>query len=276
MERRGLYTAATISVAVLLAYAPATARGEEAAESPQRPGEAETNARRDEARQLFERGLQAFDAGRIDEACGLFQRSFDLRPSRSPLYNLAMCRREAGESAAAIEAFRQYVNMAGPALSDAERTEIEAMVSEMGGSLVRPAPVEHPATPEPAGPEPEPTEPEPTPATPVAPEHSAAQVNRAWFWATAATAVALGIGATATGALAYGTNQDFRQNGDADLREQGQALQLATNVLIGLAGASAVAAFVLAFFTEWHRDEPAADAARLSARLAPGAMVITW
>jgi hypothetical protein len=99
-------------------------------------------------------------------------------------------------------------------------------------------------------------------------------VDQLWFWTTAGLAAALGIGAGVTGGLAYVDNQDFRQSGDAGFRDSGQTLQLTTNVLAGVAGAAAVAALVLAFFTEWGGESP--ETAPPAVGLAPGGLVLRW
>ncbi|MBN1772501.1 MAG: PEGA domain-containing protein [Deltaproteobacteria bacterium] len=89
-------------------------------------------------------------------------------------------------------------------------------------------------------------------------------VHQGWFWTVAGTALALGAGAAGTGA--YGTLlwDEFNDSGTTRARQEeiqptGQDLMLTTDVLAGAAGAMAVAALVLAFFTDFEgTTEPVA------------------
>jgi len=113
--------------------------------------------------------------------------------------------------------------------------------------------------------------PAPVPEAPVAEEEEGG-TSPAWFWTAAATAAALGIGGAVTGGLALGKQDAFDdaasrcQAGDPQACEDGRsigsdgdALELATNVLLPVAGALAVTAIVLALFTDFG-DETADDA----------------
>jgi tetratricopeptide (TPR) repeat protein len=227
------------------------------------------DAVREQARVLFEEGLAAYQAGEVSAAAGLFQQSVDLRESPTALYNLAMCRRELGENEPAIAAFRRYVEVRGADLPAEERAKVEAMVVEMGGTLEgagdRGSGAGAGAAAPPTAPVPAPT-PKPQPLTP------------AWFWITTGGAVALGITAGVTGYLAYDTQADFASGGHQDLtlRDRGQALQLSTNILAGLAGAAGVAALVLAFFTGFGEEAPEEDGGADVALVWPGGLVVTW
>jgi hypothetical protein len=230
------------------------------------------DSRIEEARTLFEQGLQAYEGGEVAVAAALFVRSLALREAAPVLYNLAMCRRELDQKNMAITAFRRYVELRGPDLPATERAEIEQMVREMGGTLP-----EVTATTEPTPPPTPPTPPD-TSDEPAAPADGDEGVDQAWFWATAGTAVALGIGAGITGGLLYATHQDFVNGGstDQDLADKGDALLTTTYALAGLAGAAAAAAIVLAFFTDFgaESDEDAEGVG--VAWVAPGGLALTW
>jgi hypothetical protein len=228
------------------------------------------DAVREQARVLFEEGLAAYQGGEVSAAAGLFQQSVDLRESPTALHNLAMCRRELAENERAIAAFRRYVEVRGADLAAEERAEVEAMVVEMGGTLEgagdRGSGAGAGAAAPPTAPVPAPT-PNPQPLTP------------AWFWTTAGLAVAAGIGAGITGGLALSTHDDFTGGGrtDADLHDTGETLQLTTNVLAGVAGAAAVAALVLVFFTDFGGEEQADDdGPDATVAVGPGGLVVTW
>ncbi|MDI7270022.1 MAG: hypothetical protein QME96_18685, partial [Myxococcota bacterium] len=127
---------------------------------------------------------------------------------------------------------------------------------------------------------------EPTTGTPTPPETPPATTDEedddlasVWFWTTAGTAVALGIGAAVTGGLAYDTHNDFEasNNTRADLKDTGETLQLTTNILAAVAGAAAVAAVVLVFFTDFGgEEEPDEAAGGVTATLWPTGVVVTW
>ena len=247
----------------------------------------EDDSRREEAQALFEQGLQAYEGGDVAGAAALFVRSLALREAAPVLYNLAMCRRELGQTDMAIVAFRRYAELRGSTLPAEELDEIVRMVRVMRGTL----PTEPSTTtlpPPPPTPTP-PTTPETSavPTPPTTPEASAApttptdddeRIDQLWFWTTAGTAVALGIGAGITGGLLYSTHEDFVNGGstDQDLADKGDTLQLTTNLLAGLAGAAAVAALVLVFFTDFGTESDD-DAQNVSvAWVAPGGLAVTW
>jgi len=220
----------------------------------------------DEARALFEQGLQAYESGDVAGAADLFDRSVALRESPPVLYNLAMCRRELGQHGSSITAFQRYVAIRGTALPAEERAEIEGMVREMGGTLETPAPPDT-GTPPAGG------------TTPGQGDGAADDgVDQVWFWVTAGTAVALGIGAGITGGLLVSTHDDFVNGGstDQDLADKGDTLQVTTNVLAGLAGAAAAAALVLAFFTDFGGEASEEPRDVGVAWVAPGVLVVTW
>jgi hypothetical protein len=95
-------------------------------------------------------------------------------------------------------------------------------------------------------------------------------VDPLWFWTTASIAVAGGIAGAVTGSLALVEEGEFddavarcrASGGDPGVCAQGyaaaddaEAYQLATNVLLPAAGALAVTAAVLAFFTDFGDAE---------------------
>jgi hypothetical protein len=83
-----------------------------------------------------------------------------------------------------------------------------------------------------------------------------------WFWGAVATAAAAGVGVAATGGYAMTLHDEYvgaspeRQD---EIRPTGEALQDAADALIGVAGAAAVGAVVLFFFTDFGEAEPSAE-----------------
>jgi tetratricopeptide (TPR) repeat protein len=115
-------------------------------------------------------------------------------------------------------------------------------------------------------------------ALPVEPTPPESGVDSVWFWVTASAAVALGAGAAVGWGLAYSTHQDFvgGEAYDADLAASGEDMQLAGNVLIGVASAAAITAVVLAFFTDFSGDEAESEDSGVAVSAAPGGVAVTW
>ena len=95
-------------------------------------------------------------------------------------------------------------------------------------------------------------------------EPAAGGLSSVWFWTTASAAAAVGIAGAVTGSMALVRDGDFSdavsgcQAGDDAACREGRAIasecddwELATNILLPAAGALAVTALVLVFFTEF-------------------------
>jgi hypothetical protein len=87
-------------------------------------------------------------------------------------------------------------------------------------------------------------------------------IDSAWFWVLAGTAGAFAVGTIATGSYVLALKDEFdsatlaRQDEIASL---GDPLRLVTDVLLGVAAASAATAITLAFFTDFSGDEPTVE-----------------
>jgi hypothetical protein len=110
---------------------------------------------------------------------------------------------------------------------------------------------------------------EPAPASaPVAPvDTHAPQRRRVWTWVLGAGAVAGGVAALSVGLATKSKSRALRHceanDGDCQsLSDRGNALNIGTNVSIGMAGALAVGA-VVAFFLEGRPSAARADQARV-------------
>jgi tetratricopeptide (TPR) repeat protein len=86
-------------------------------------------------------------------------------------------------------------------------------------------------------------------------------VDQGWFWGIAATAAAAGVGWAATGGYAWSLYDEY-QGASAERRDEirptANSAYDAADALFGIAAGAAVAALVLAFYTDFG-DGPAAD-----------------
>lgn len=83
-----------------------------------------------------------------------------------------------------------------------------------------------------------------------------------WFWAVAGTAAATAVGSLAAGAYAWGLQSEYDGADPArqdEIRPSGEAAMIAGDALLGVAGAAAIGALVLFFFTDFGESEPAVD-----------------
>ncbi len=84
------------------------------------------------ARSLFERGAEAYAQGRFDEAISLFQTGDRLAPRAAFSYNLAVAYEGKGETARALEHYRNYQRRG---VKDGEREAIELEVTRLEKAL---------------------------------------------------------------------------------------------------------------------------------------------
>jgi hypothetical protein len=301
--------------------------GPTAAAQPQEPSgateAASDPAAREEARTLFERGTRLMENENWEMALVELRRSFERYPTRSALFNLAMCEKALHQYRAALAHFDDWQARYGSSAPEAEREAVSAAQTELreyvgfllvesdpAGAAVRvdgenagttpfarPVPLDigrHEVevsvegyvvssrevvvapldtlrvavTLEPVPDEPVPDDPvgvgvapgtDPTTGTP-----DEERLDALWFLTTAAVAVAAGIGGGVAGGMALSQETDladYRDRcaaGDPTACNDGRAAladyddtRLAANVLFGVAGAFAVTAVVLAFFTDF-------------------------
>ncbi|MBI5500399.1 MAG: PEGA domain-containing protein [Deltaproteobacteria bacterium] len=82
------------------------------------------------------------------------------------------------------------------------------------------------------------------------------RVHQGWFWGVASAAVALGAGAAGTGVYGKSLYDEFYGSGTSPARREeilplGEDMMLTTDILASAAGAFAVAAAILAIWTDW-------------------------
>ncbi len=98
-----------------------------------------------------------------------------------------------------------------------------------------------------------------------------------WFWASVGVTGAAVAAMAVTGGLTLKYNDDFNAGGhrDADLRDTTLALRTATDVLLGLAVAGAVAGTVL-FFVGGADEEAGGESSARSVGLLPSGLIVVW
>lgn len=97
-----------------------------------------------------------------------------------------------------------------------------------------------------------------------------------WFFATGlAVSVGLAAAATATGLRTRSLHDDWEADrSNRDLYDEGSGFQLATNILIGTAGAAALTTLIFAFLTDWGGDDE--EVLPVALQLGPGEMSGTF
>ncbi|MBN1773705.1 MAG: PEGA domain-containing protein [Deltaproteobacteria bacterium] len=289
-----------------------------------------------EARALFERGTALMQNENWAVARVELARSFALYPTRSALFNLAMCNKALHEYVAALRRFEEWQEWYRDQATEEERQRVAAamdqlrqflatllVTTEPPGATVRVDDEEAGTTPlaspvvvgagthiveasldghatartevlvAPLDEIEVPLRLEPEPVAGVAGAATAAagagpgsggdpspssDVSPVWFWTAAGTAAAMGIGGAVAGGLVLdkqadlGPLEDQCRAGDRDACDRGLALlsehddaQLAANVLLFGAGAFAVTALVLAFFTDFDFGDDEAPPLEMTA-----------
>lgn len=231
-------------LALALALAGAPAAGQEQPSEPDR--EATARAHDERASELFEAGDYA---GALTE----LQAAQDLLPATPRVYNMAVCHERLGHRDEAMALYRRFVD-----LEDAQADRVQRAHERLG------ALEEQSTVPELGSPEPGESEAEAPVAPPVAPP-SRQRLRPAAFYALLGTTLAIGVTATVTGSVAL-TWHNESQN---EHLEDGPPLAHATDALIGVGAALAVATLVVGVFTRFRDETPGRAARRV--RLVIGA-----
>ena len=251
-----MFVRQTLVVVIAFAFASSGA----AQDVPAATTEAEARtaeARIAEARSLYDSGADAFSRGRFSEALDYFTRAYEVSSRAELLYNIGTSHDRLGHGEAAIRNYRDYL-VALPEAGNREYTEarIELLSRELEGDTeeITPARVEPAATPEPS---------EDTNLTPSVDARSTdGGVNVAGV-ALLVGAGAAGAAAVVTGILALGQRNDL-ESACPDLRcspdrepdlDRLQRFTIATDVLMGLAGAAAIAGVLVFVLSDDDDDD---------------------
>ena len=229
-------------------------------------------ASREIAAAEFAEGQRLYDAGDYRGAIERFRCSFQLVPHPNTLFNIGESAELAGDSALALETFRQYLEQypdgRGREQAESRVRALEALAGRHVG----------------LGPEtsdPDVQSPETPPLTPETTEETRMTGARRAAWAT----LALGVAIAATGGALYGVarsrNEDYQDQRDAceggaedecdaiardDPASAGEAFEGAGWALMGIGAASLVASIVL--FAAFDGSEPV-EASGGEARIGP-------
>jgi tetratricopeptide (TPR) repeat protein len=237
------------------------------------------DGRREEARRLVEKSAREYHDGRYLEAAELLQRAYELTPAPVLLFNLGRALDKAGDGARAIVAYRRYLD-AAPAAGDREM--VAARIAELerlaSGKHEQPSAGEHEQPS--AGEHEQPSDSAPHEITsrpvarvePAAATIAAANSPRPPRLRLAAELLLGGTLAVGlVGAVVYGTtySEYVSHRGDCKVqcpstsfRDEVRAKEVASGVLLGIAGAALVADIVLWAVDARHRKLARVDAAR--------------
>ena len=183
-----------------------------------------------EARRVFEGATRAYDERRYEDALAMFRRAYELTGTAELQYNLGITLERLGRVREAIAAYERYVE---EAVDATDRGDVQVRIAGLQRALEEPAP----APPEPASPEPTETE----------------SGGLFWTWVAAGTTIALGVAAAVVWASATADYADLEERclamggcTDPEIDDAGLSGRItATNVLVGLTLAAAVATGVL-------------------------------
>jgi len=228
-------------------------------------GAEEADAR---ARQLYEEGRTHFDAGQYDQCILLWREAFGLSNRAGLLFNLAEAEERAERFAEAAESLESYV-ASGERHAQTNRVSINRRIARLRRQAAS-SPAPPPLVPQPEEPEPQPEPvPRPDPQPEPQPRPQPEQRPRIWTWVAAGLTGLFTVGAVVTGVLTLTMTSDLEEvcGGTACTGEHqadwdtAWALAITTDVLIGLASASAVATILLIFLENRSQRQATASVA---------------
>ncbi len=90
-----------------------------------------------EARERFDRAVKLYEEGNYDAALVEFQRAAALRPSYKLFYNMGQVRVALNDPAAALGAYRQYLEQGGDKIPAARRTQVQEEMKRLEQRVAR-------------------------------------------------------------------------------------------------------------------------------------------
>ncbi|MBW2275963.1 MAG: hypothetical protein JRF63_00640 [Deltaproteobacteria bacterium] len=85
----------------------------------------------DEAREHFDRGIELHEQGRFEQAAVAFERAYQLKPSFRILYNIGQVENELGHFAAALSAYRGYLEQGGDEVPRERGFKVKAEIERL-------------------------------------------------------------------------------------------------------------------------------------------------
>lgn len=204
---------------------------------------------------LDRQATEMFEAEDFQQALEALEAAQQLLPNTVRVYNIAVCQERLGDLSGALISYRTFLDESdddeerrGEALARIERLRHLLDQSEEPVSFTADSWSESR----------EPTE--------------RRRLSPVIFYALLGVTAATGVGLIASGAVSLNYQSDFEDTviGSAEgnaVREQGEPWVVASNVLLGLTAACAVATLVVALFTRWRRDREARNSLRLALNL---------
>lgn len=192
------------------------------------------------ARAHDERARELFAEGDFVNAMGEMQAAQALSASPVRLYNMAACHEQLGQIPEAVDLYERFLNdmEAPPERRQRAQVRIEALRSELRESVGGGEPGEG--------------------GSAQALETERRRLSPTAFYTTLVVTLAMGVAAVVLGGVTLAEHSEWegqtRLEGvddDATLHDRGEALALATDVLIGVTSAAAIATLVLGLLTDW-------------------------
>lgn len=219
------------------------------------------------AQEHDERALEHFSAGRYAEALAAMEAAQSLLPASSRLYNMAVCHERLGHIRRAVELYQDFVDapdapherqeLAQTRL-DRLRATLEVVESSETPTIMPPVATSDESQSQSSASE----------GPPVGQESETVEgshrLSPALFYAFLGVTAAAAVTMAALGGLTLSEQDAWEQHFEDDdpdellrLKERGQNLALATNVMLGITATGAAATLVIAFFTRWRRQTSA-------------------
>jgi tetratricopeptide (TPR) repeat protein len=229
-------------------------------------------ANRQRAKELFRDGVEAYDQGRYDQALTQFQKAHALSHSASLYFNMAACEEHLDHFHSAAVLLRQYL-LEKPAANDRGNVELRIQSLEEREAQQR-TPKPEPAPPPVVTPPAPVVQPAPIIATPVgkAPADQP-RPKLKYTWVLLGVTGAAAIAAVGVGAYTVVHHDDLKKGcgataaGCSDAQVSGlKSTAVATDVLIGVAAAAAVATVVVGIVEARRGRSAHASAGRFAFR----------
>lgn len=193
--------------------------------------------------ELDQRAQEAFARGDYEGALNSQRAAQALIPASPRLFNMAACEERLEHHERAIELYEQFV--ASPDAPQSRRDQARERVSQLRELIVEERLEQERAEA----------------AANAAPREGADESDGlapGAFWAMVGLTSATAVGSIVLGALTLARHEEFlslyqNEGNSAELRETGQSLSLATNILLGFTALAALTTLVFGLDTNWRR-----------------------